>query len=126
MNRILILCAILGIASAARASESATEEDLFHVNGMLVDPAITTDEPQEERIRPKPLRISSLADDKKLTVASINPLPVTPENARLAEVYLQRVLRLLHANQAAEALLMLRDGLALNPRNARLLAYAAI
>ena len=126
MSRTFLLWAALAVAGATRASEPVSVQGLFQVDGMWVDPATAADEPRSEQIRPNPLSIGMLAEDKQLTANPVDPAPVTPENARLAEAYLQRAIQFLQASQTAEALLMLRDGLALNPQNPRLLAYAAI
>ena len=126
MNRRLLIALIMCACGNALAAEApAGEVKPFQVDGMWVDPKPAPEE-SSEKVAAGRLSIGMLAETGQLASKPMTPSAATPAEARRAEQYLKVALETLQSGRPQEALSLLRDGLALNAQNPRLLAYAAI
>ncbi len=127
MNRGLLVMLALGMCGRAIAADApAVEMAPFQVNGMWVDPQPTRPDAFPEEVRPSRLSIGMLAETGQLASKPTTPNPATPAEVRRANQFLQQAMEPLQSGRMKEAMLLIRDGLALNAQNPRLLAYAAI
>lgn len=127
MNRRCLIALVLAVSGNALAAEAPGEAaQPFRVDGMWVDPNPVAPGAADKKVTPARLSIGMLSETGQLASKPITPNPATPLEARRAEQYLQVALQTLQSGRPQEALSLLRDGLALNAQNPRLLAYAAI
>ena len=127
MNRPLLMILVLGICGNTIAADPpAGKSDTFQVDGMWVDPHPTDPDALGQEVRSSRLSIGMLAETGQLASKPITPVPATPMEVRRANQFLQQAIETLQSGRTQEAIALIRDGLALNAQNPRLLAYAAI
>lgn len=98
----------------------------IRVDRMWIDPSVTETGNAASPLVPPRLAIGISAADARMSTIGIQSLPVSPVEAQRADVHLKNAVAQANQGRIEAALLEVRDGLALNPGDTRLLTMAAL